>query len=66
MRACCASPPGRVSLGGDGAGGNLAAAVALALRNEGRLGLKALTLLYPAVDLSLAGQTTAIFLRTSS
>jgi acetyl esterase len=47
--------PGRVSLGGDGAGGNLAAAVALALRNEGRLGLKALTLLYPAVDLSSSG-----------
>jgi acetyl esterase/lipase len=53
--------PGRVSLGGDGAGGNLAAAVALALRNEGRLGLKALTLLYPAVDLSLSGSDDGHF-----
>lgn len=41
--------PRRLAVGGDSAGGNLAAAVALAVRNEVPLCLQAL--LYPAVDL---------------
>lgn len=47
--------PARVSVGGDSAGGNLAAAVALALRDEGQLKLKTQVLIYPAVDLSMSG-----------
>lgn len=42
--------PRRLAIGGDSAGGNLAAAVALACRDEG-LGLAAQLLLYPATDL---------------
>jgi acetyl esterase len=41
----------RLAVGGDSAGGNLAAAVALACRDEG-LALAAQLLLYPATDLS--------------
>jgi acetyl esterase len=44
--------PARVSIGGDGAGGNLAAAVALALRDGNEVRIRAQALLYPAVDLS--------------
>ncbi|MEP6671127.1 MAG: alpha/beta hydrolase [Chthoniobacter sp.] len=47
--------PARVSVGGDSAGGNLAAAVALALRDEGGTRLKSQILIYPAVDLSMSG-----------
>jgi len=47
--------PARISVGGDSAGGNLAAAVALALRDEGRLHLHSQILLYPAVDLTMSG-----------
>jgi acetyl esterase len=47
--------PARVSVGGDSAGGNLATAVALALRDEGRMKLRAQILIYPAVDLSMSG-----------
>lgn len=45
----------RLSVGGDSAGGNLAAAVALGLRDEGKVELKAQILVYPAVDLSMSG-----------
>jgi acetyl esterase len=47
--------PAHVSVGGDSAGGNLAAAVALALRNEGATRLHSQILIYPAVDLSMSG-----------
>jgi acetyl esterase len=47
--------PERISVGGDSAGGNLAAAVALALRDSGDVKLKAQILVYPAVDLSMSG-----------
>ncbi|HSI10552.1 MAG TPA: alpha/beta hydrolase [Chthoniobacter sp.] len=47
--------PAHVSVGGDSAGGNLAAAVTLALRNEGTTKLQAQILIYPAVDLSMSG-----------
>ena len=41
--------PARIAIGGDSAGGNLAAAVALAARDEG-LPLRAQLLIYPACD----------------
>lgn len=47
--------PTHVSVGGDSAGGNLAAATALAFRNEGATKLRAQILIYPAVDLSMSG-----------
>jgi acetyl esterase len=47
--------PTRVSVGGDSAGGNLAAAVALAMRYEDQPRLKSQILLYPAVDLTMSG-----------
>jgi acetyl esterase len=47
--------PAKVSVGGDSAGGNLAAAVALALRDEGANHLWSQILIYPAVDLSMSG-----------
>jgi acetyl esterase len=40
----------RVAVGGDSAGGNLAAAVALALRDEGDVPLSLQLLIYPALD----------------
>jgi acetyl esterase len=46
--------PARLSVGGDSAGGNLAAGVALALRDEG-VKLQSEILIYPAVDLSMSG-----------
>ena len=46
--------PARVSVGGDSAGGDLAAAVALTLRDE-KSRLRSQILIYPAVDLSLSG-----------
>ena len=46
--------PARISVGGDSAGGNLAAAVAIALRDEGRIKLKCQVLTYPIVDLTAA------------
>jgi acetyl esterase len=45
----------RLSVGGDSAGGNLAAAVAIGLRDAGKIALKAQILVYPAVDLSMSG-----------
>jgi acetyl esterase/lipase len=44
--------PNRMSVGGDSAGGNLAAAVALALRDSGTVKLRAQILTYPIVDAS--------------
>jgi acetyl esterase len=46
--------PAQVSVGGDSAGGNLAAAVALTLRDEGKIKLKSQVLIYPAVDLTMS------------
>jgi acetyl esterase len=46
--------PGRMSVGGDSAGGNLAAAVALALRDRGTIPLRAQILTYPITDLTAA------------
>jgi len=47
--------PTAISVGGDSAGGNLAAAAALALRDEGSTRLTSQILIYPAVDLSMSG-----------
>ncbi len=48
--------PSRIAVGGDSAGGNLAAAVALALRDNAKgPKLKAQILVYPATDLSMSG-----------
>jgi acetyl esterase len=47
--------PSRVAVGGDSAGGNLAAAVAIAARDSGSPRLAAQILVYPAVDLSMSG-----------
>jgi acetyl esterase len=48
--------PARISVGGDSAGGNLAAAVALTLRDEKSAPrLRSQILIYPAVDLSSNG-----------
>ena len=47
--------PTRVSVGGDSAGGNLAAAVAIAARDGQAPKIKAQILVYPAVDLSMSG-----------
>ncbi len=46
--------PARMSIGGDSAGGNLAAAVALALRERGTIKLRAQVLTYPIVDMTAA------------
>ena len=46
--------PTRMSVGGDSAGGNLAAAVALGLRDRGKIKLRAQILTYPIVDLTAA------------
>lgn len=43
----------RIAVGGDSAGGNLAAAVAIAARDTGRVPLVAQLLLYPATDTDL-------------
>jgi len=57
---------GRMSVGGDSAGGNLAAAVAIALRDAGGpVKLKAQILVYPAVDLSMSGDYYGRFTRNS-
>lgn len=55
--------PARVSVGGDSAGGNLAAAVTLALRNEGAIQLRAQILIYPVVDVSMSGDYYGRFTR---
>jgi len=47
--------PARISVGGDSAGGNLAAAVAIAARDGGGPRLRAQILVYPAVDLAMTG-----------
>jgi acetyl esterase len=47
--------PARISVGGDSAGGNLATAVVLAMRDEGGTKLNSQILIYPAVDLSMSG-----------
>ncbi len=44
--------PSRISVGGDSAGGNLAATVAIALRDEGKIKLRAQLLTYPIADLT--------------
>ncbi|HWK96316.1 MAG TPA: alpha/beta hydrolase [Pseudolabrys sp.] len=44
--------PARVFVGGDSAGGNLAAVVALALRNDSDIRLRGQVLTYPSVDLT--------------
>jgi len=44
--------PARYALGGDSAGGNLAAAVALALRDAGGVQPRLQVLLYPAIDMT--------------
>ncbi len=57
--------PSRLSVGGDSAGGNLAAAVAIGLRDAGKIKLKSQILVYPAVDLSMSGNYYGKFTRES-
>ena len=57
--------PSRLSVGGDSAGGNLAAAVALWLRDSGKIKLRSQILVYPAVDLSMSGNYYGKFKRDS-
>ena len=57
--------PARLSVGGDSAGGNLAAAVAIGLRDKGNIKLKSQILVYPAVDLSMSGNYYGKFKRDS-
>lgn len=47
--------PTRIAVGGDSAGGNLAAAVAIAARDGGGPQLRAQILVYPATDLAMTG-----------
>ena len=47
--------PARIAVGGDSAGGNLAAAVAIAARDAGGPPLRAQILVYPATDLAMTG-----------
>ena len=54
----------RLSVGGDSAGGNLAASVAIGLRDAG-VKLKAQILVYPAVDLSMSGDYYGRFTKAS-
>jgi acetyl esterase len=53
--------PGRVAVGGDSAGGNLAAAVALMARDKGKPRLCFQLLIYPAVDGALATESMRAF-----
>jgi acetyl esterase len=53
--------PGRIAVGGDSAGGNLAAAVALMARDSGKPNLCFQLLVYPAVDGSLATESMRAF-----
>ncbi len=57
--------PSRLSVGGDSAGGNLAAAVAIGLRDGGKIKLRSQILVYPAVDLSMSGNYYGKFKRDS-
>ena len=58
--------PVRMSVGGDSAGGNLAAAVALGIRDQaGAPTLKAQILVYPAVDLAMTGNYYGRFTKES-
>jgi len=51
----------RLAVGGDSAGGNLAAVVALMARDAGGPAIKLQTLIYPVTDLSRATRSTALF-----
>ena len=53
--------PARIGVGGDSAGGNLAAAVALAARDTGLPAPAFQLLLYPAVDLTLSSPSVTTF-----
>lgn len=53
--------PGRIALGGDSAGGNLAVSVALTLSDEGAALPASLLLLYPAFDLTMSLPSHAEF-----
>ena len=63
--------PGRIIVGGDSAGGNLATGVALRLRDEGDTGLRGQLLIYPVTQLrpplegSMARNGEGYFLRTA-
>ncbi len=49
--------PGRVAVGGDSAGGNLAAVAALGAREDGLAALRAQLLVYPVTDAAMATES---------
>jgi acetyl esterase/lipase len=53
--------PGRLGVGGDSVGAGLAAAVALAMRNEGRVGLALQLLICPILDVGRASGSRTAF-----
>ncbi len=53
--------PARVAIGGDSAGGNLAAAVSLALRDDPAPRLRFQLLVYPALDFTKSGESYRLF-----
>lgn len=54
-------PPNRLVVFGESAGGNLAAATCLALRDEGVPGIRLQALIYPAVDARQLGESLRTF-----
>lgn len=53
--------PNRIAVGGDSAGGNLAAVVSILIRDEGQLRLKFQLLIYPCVDFAAAAPSREAF-----
>ena len=61
MRRACGGDPGRVAVGGDSAGGNLAAVTALMARDRGGPALAAQLLLYPVIAADFDTESYRLF-----